>query len=543
MPEISSVNMGQIIPYTSNNEPLFSPFGSIILSSSGDPVTATLTMDGNGEVVSGPGLSVVTTPEPPLTVTKASYTTPALSASVLQADLRQVAVAPLDPNGGDNLKYGYQNNITMYLTVTDVVTNQAVTITISDTEDPAPNTPHLAVASGQTGNISLGADNSGAQVDGNVTNNGTMNGAFIGAGGVLGNAGVLYDTTVGDGGLLTEQWNALDYNTIIFAKGSEEIYNGSSTGGSHNASIYGVQQLNGAYTYNPTVYSGGQLLLSGGNIIETYYNAGQSYDAVIDKGGTEVVSGTVGGEAGYWGVANSTVVASGGTLSIHAGGEAINADIYSGGVMNNDSFSMGAAVNGTLNDNAGGTATNTSLGGGGVMDVWSGGVAQATNLYSAGEELVQGGGNSTGTTIGSGGFEGVWGDSTGNIIYAGGKMAVYNGGVDNGSWIGSGGIEFIRSGGTEAGTVTFGGSGGEFGLQTAASGFWSAHMLGFGAGDEIDFADIGFGKATQDMFSGGVLYMADGAQHAALQFGGSYTTHNFAMSNDGAGGTMVKFAA
>jgi hypothetical protein len=42
-------------------------------------------------------------------------------------------------------------------------------------------------------------------------------------------------------------------------------------------------------------------------------------------------------------------------------------------------------------------------------------------------------------------------------------------------------------------------------------------------------------------FAGGVLTVASGAAHATLSFAGSYTTSDFALSNDGSGGTLVKF--
>lgn len=538
MPQISSVNMGQVIPYTENNLPLFSPFSGIQISNSGDPLVATLTMDGNAQVDYGPGIGIT---NQPLTLTKAQYSTPAESAAAVQAALRQIEVAPLDPNGGANIKYGYQDNITMYLTVTDVVTNQAQTITINDTEDPPPSNPHAVVSSGQSVVVPIGMDTAGTTINngGYVTNDGTLNSATITAGGVLANDGIVSQTVIETGGLLTEQWTAQDYGTIITAGGEEEIYNGSPGYGSHDAIIDkgGIQSVYGAYTFNPTVNSGGQLLVSGGNIIETYSNAGQSYGAVINSGGTEIVSSSI--PNSQYGIANGTIVEKGGVLGVHSGGESINAAVYSGGTLNNDATTIGTTLNGTMNDNAGGIAQDTSAGGGGTLNVWNGGLAQSTILYSGGTEAVNGGGKSTGTTIGSGGFEGVWGDTTGNTIYAGGKMAVYNGGVDHGTWIGSGGIEFIRAGGVEAGTVTFGGANAEFGLQTAASGYWSATVAGFTKGDSVDFANMGFAKTEAKAFSGGVLYLANGSQHAALAFSGSYATGSFALSNDGAGGTLV----
>ena len=77
----------------------------------------------------------------------------------------------------------------------------------------------------------------------------------------------------------------------------------------------GLQLLDGAYAYNTTVNSGGELHVTGGNIIETYYNAGQSYgsDCQLGRPGTRRIEPTPGrGGSAYWGISNGTTVNTGG---------------------------------------------------------------------------------------------------------------------------------------------------------------------------------------------------------------------------------------
>jgi hypothetical protein len=55
-------------------------------------------------------------------------------------------------------------------------------------------------------------------------------------------------------------------------------------------------------------------------------------------------------------------------------------------------------------------------------------------------------------------------------------------------------------------------------------------------------ATFTFGSGTTHSFSSGTLTVANGGNHENLSFAGSYTTGSFALSNDGAGGTLVKLA-
>ena len=71
---------------------------------------------------------------------------------------------------------------------------------------------------------------------------------------------------------------------------------------------------------------------------------------------------------------------------------------------------------------------------------------------------------------------------------------------------------------------------------------FGATIGGFSSGDKIDLATFTFGSGTTRSFSSGTLTVTNGGNHENLLFAGSYTTSNFALSNDGTGGTLVKFA-
>jgi hypothetical protein len=76
---------------------------------------------------------------------------------------------------------------------------------------------------------------------------------------------------------------------------------------------------------------------------------------------------------------------------------------------------------------------------------------------------------------------------------------------------------------------------------------FKAFIGGFGAGDKIDIADFGFSTSASRSFTeagthtSGTLSVVNGGNHASLTLLGSFVTGNFTLSNDGAGGTLVKF--
>ncbi len=388
------------------------------------------------------------------------------------------------------------------------------------------------------------------------TAGGTLNNTVINNGGQLGAAGgIANSTTINSGGLIIEQWAAIDKGTIVNKGGTEEAYNGGAGGGLFNTRLNGgLQLLDGAYAYNTVVNSGGELHVTGGNIIETYYNAGQSYGAIVNSGGLELVESADAGRGGsaYWGISNGTTVNTGGTEEVHIGGEAISTTVKTGGFIDNDSLATGTVLaGGTMYDNVGGTANGTIVAGGGDEIVYAGSVANNTSVQNGGV-VTDSSGTVNGTTIGIGGFQGVWGTADDTIIAAGGDQAIYSGGHASGDTVS--GLEFIRAGGTASnetiaggdlsvaggtltGSVTFSGGG----TLTLASDNLGATISRFAAFDQIDLTALGFGSTTKATFAGSTLTVASGTNHAALSFAGNYATSDFAVSNDGAGGTLVKF--
>jgi autotransporter passenger strand-loop-strand repeat protein len=401
----------------------------------------------------------------------------------------------------------------------------------------------------------LGMGGYGGGTAGGTLNNTTLNngGSLVAASGTANN------TTINKGGVISEQYQAIDRGSVVGAGGVEEANNGALEYGLFNSTVNsgGLQYLDGAYAYYTTVNSGGELHVSGGNIIEQYYNAGQSFNAVINAGGLELLESADAGNGGsqYWAISNNTVLA-GGTEEVHTGGEAITTTVQKGGVLDNDSLASGTVLEsgGIMNDNAGGTATGTIVLAGGNAIVYAGSTANNTIIGNGGI-VTDSSGAVNGSTIQAGGFQGVWGAAGGAFIQAGGEQAIYNGGHATNDTIA--GMEFIRAGGTASNEILA--SGGELSVAggtmtggvnfstagnaelSLASNTLSAVIYGFGSGDKIDLTALGFGTTTKPTFAGSTLTVATGSNHAALTFGGAYNSADFSVSNDGHGGTLVKF--
>jgi hypothetical protein len=78
---------------------------------------------------------------------------------------------------------------------------------------------------------------------------------------------------------------------------------------------------------------------------------------------------------------------------------------------------------------------------------------------------------------------------------------------------------------------------------------FTGSVAGFGAGDAIDLADIGFGVGTTLGYaantdgSGGMVSVSDGRHTASLALFGQYAAAGFATAPDPGGGTLVTYAA
>jgi hypothetical protein len=69
----------------------------------------------------------------------------------------------------------------------------------------------------------------------------------------------------------------------------------------------------------------------------------------------------------------------------------------------------------------------------------------------------------------------------------------------------------------------------------------------FGPQDTIDLSGFIFNSQETESFvpdpshNSGMLTVVDGSKQANLALLGTYTTGNFALSNDGVGGTLIKY--
>ncbi len=76
---------------------------------------------------------------------------------------------------------------------------------------------------------------------------------------------------------------------------------------------------------------------------------------------------------------------------------------------------------------------------------------------------------------------------------------------------------------------------------------FAALISGFATSDTIDLGGYGYTSAATRAFTqtgaSGTLTVSTGGKVANLTLVGGYAISNFALSNDGAGGTFVKYTA
>ena len=294
---------------------------------------------------------------------------------------------------------------------------------------------------------------------------------------------------------------------------------------------------------------------------------------------------------------SNTVVRGGDTLNVYGTGvhtlitssgflRAGIENIYSGGVASGTTVSMG-----TENVFSGGVASGTTLSLGSwvgspiapVQNVYSGGVAISTTVTDYyGEQNVYSGGIASRTLV-----SGTFNNIVGQVVYGGGKAygttlsggdgissfgqgqaVILSGGMGSGTTVDGGGSETVSAGGTESGVTISGGfveiakggnspqiafSGGALSrggtLRLDDSVDYIGSISGVTPGDVIDLGDIAFGPGTTVSFTealgstSGALQISDGADTANLVLAGSYTTSQFRIASDGAGGTKITLPA
>jgi hypothetical protein len=135
-------------------------------------------------------------------------------------------------------------------------------------------------------------------------------------------------------------------------------------------------------------------------------------------------------------------------------------------------------------------------------------------------------------------------NNTGTLWANGGNLTVEGALSGNGSAEieGTSRLEF---GAASTASTTFGTGDGT--LKLAQSAGFSGTIAGFGAGDAIDLADLGFGGSTTLAYaanqdgSGGTLSVSDGTHSATLALLGQYAATGFQGASDPGVGTLITY--
>src|SRR5581483_9466649 len=169
------------------------------------------------------------------------------------------------------------------------------------------------------------------------------------------------------------------------------------------------------------------------------------------------------------------------------------------------------------------------------------GADTSATIGAGGSMTVEKGGVASGTTVSAGGLTVLSGGKTLRALVAGGSVAVSSGGVASATTISAGVVEVTSGGSLGTGALTFAG-GGELRLDAATIG---GTIGGFGIPDEIDMLAISYAANPVLSFTesashtSGTLTVSAGGRSARLTLLGQYVTSQFAMADDGTGGTLI----
>jgi VCBS repeat-containing protein/autotransporter passenger strand-loop-strand repeat protein/autotransporter-associated beta strand protein len=305
------------------------------------------------------------------------------------------------------------------------------------------------------------------------------------------------------------------------------------------------------------VSSGNTLeVMSGGLAIVTSVTSGgtQQVDFGGQASGTMVSSGGIDNVLGVDGGAN---VVGGGTLVVSSGGASYFAMVQNTNAL--ETVSSGGDAYESLLSNGGamalvgGTAFNTDVQLGGSIVVSSGSFASGTKLSgfvssgtvvtSALETVVTGGTDSGSIVFGGGVLKvSAGGSASGDIIESNGVVVVNSGGSATKSLIVGGTLE-LKAGAVVSGAINFAGTGGKLKIDGTTSASMPANTIsGFVAGNVIDLTSVTFSSgATATLQSGDVLRVQDGGVSYNLQLSTSqnFTGATFAAASDGTSGTKI----
>jgi autotransporter passenger strand-loop-strand repeat protein len=409
-------------------------------------------------------------------------------------------------------------------------TNNAITLDVSAASAGVAGTVTLDFTTDGTGVDGLGAVDLGQQT---FSVSALAQLIYVSSGVVSGGLGIV------SGGILEVLSGGTASGATISSGGTEIISAGGSDLGTQ---ISGGLQLDYGSAGGATVFTGSQVVESGGLATST----------TVNSGGTELVLAR--------GVATSTVIYKGATETISAGGTDSLAQISGTqnlyGTATSDVIFDPMAQPGVQNVEAGGTAFATTISSGGEQIVFSAGSASGTIVSSGGTEIVSGGSTDLGAKI-SGGVQLDYGYASGATVFTGSQV-VETGGTASGTGVIGGGFELVSSGGTGAattisggkeelaagavasGAITFAGTGGI--LKIDGTVMPTNVVSGFVEGDTFDLAGVAFSSGgTAQVVSGHVLQVVENATTYNLQLDSSvsYATDAFRLTSDGSGGTDV----
>jgi autotransporter passenger strand-loop-strand repeat protein len=218
------------------------------------------------------------------------------------------------------------------------------------------------------------------------------------------------------------------------------------------------------------------------------------------------------------GIASATIIATGGTETVYAGGKDDTASVY--GAQNlSGSTASGAViyVSGVESVYTGGLTTGTVISSGGVETVYTGGSTSATVISAIGTAYVSSGGLATGSIVRSGGIERIMssGAGHGSMISNGGTQVISSGGAVSGTIVSSGGLDKISAGGRDVAASIYG--------NLAVSGGVASAAVVNSAGVETVYA--GGVASGASVHSGGELIVSSGgvASGAVILSGGIAT--------------------
>ena len=411
---------------------------------------------------------------------------------------------------------------------------------------------NLIVSSGQTWNVCSQGLVSKTTVYSsgtlNVYSSGRASNTYVNPGGVYNvyNYGSAYNDKVGNSGTLNIYNYGYAYMPTVASDGKIYIYSNGvannvtvssggnlylSSGGTASSvtilasgGVYGVVTVSAGGVLNIANTSGGKIYVYGGTAISAAVGA----DAFIHIARGEVTRASVGsgGTMTNYGVANSTLVSSGGSVRVH-----------SGGVMNS------TTVRGIMHVSSSGMANTTWMYSGGVMHVSYGGVASGTTVFSGGLAQFSSGASADDVYIYQGSAY-ASGATVTNLRLNSGYFHAYGGGTN-----GTGAYTTISSAQVNAGTINlFVGSMTNVTIGAAGSvSVLGANILSFPASGYLSSArvygwlDVGHRAYDTTVLSGGTMFVdsTGAAIRATVSSGGKARVYGSATTVAiSAGGSM-----